>query len=70
MCILRQLWDAHRDQMLENLKKKAPRKKEAARKKRLKLLMKMKEEVRDHALAAYFHYCKEKAAKNFIFWRM
>ena len=30
----------------------------------------MKDDVRDHALTAYFHYCKEKAAKAFIEWRM
>ena len=56
--------------MIDNLKKKGPKKKEAARRRRLNLLMKMTEEVRDHSLKAYFHYCKEKAAKSFIFWRM
>lgn len=50
--------------------KPGPKKKEAARKRRLKTLVNMDEEVREHALKTYFHYCKEKAAKNFINWRM
>ena len=30
----------------------------------------MTDEVRDHTLKAYFHYCKEKAAKLFLEWRI
>lgn len=56
--------------MINNLKKKGLRKKEAARKRRVNLLENMTDEVRDHALKAYFHYCKEQAAKCFIEWRM
>ena len=57
--------------MINNLKKQSNnRKKEAQRKKRLAALMRLTEDVREHALKTYFHYCKEKAAKNFIDWRM
>mmetsp|Transcript_30110 Transcript_30110/g.39976 ORF Transcript_30110/g.39976 Transcript_30110/m.39976 type:complete len:86 (+) Transcript_30110:745-1002(+) len=70
MQILRLLWNDQRQSMIDNLKKPGPRKKETLRKKRLALLMRMNDEVREHALKAYFHYCKERAAKNFIDWRI
>ena len=33
-------------------------------------MMRLNDEVRDHALKAYFHYCKERHAKAFIEWRV
>lgn len=40
------------------------------RKKRLNLLIGLSEEVREVTLKQYFHFCKEKAAKRFIDWRI
>lgn len=56
--------------MIKNLKKGTTKKKDALRKKRLSKLLRLTDEVREVALNNYFHYCKEKAAKNFIDWRM
>ena len=55
--------------MIQNLKKSI-KKKNSQRAKRLKWLMQLTDEVREHALKSYFHYCKEKAAKNFLDWRI
>ena len=55
--------------MIKNLQA-SRKKKDTAKKKKISNLMRLTDEVRDHALKAYFHYCKEKAAKNFIEWRI
>lgn len=70
MSILRQLWNDQRQMMIENLKKPGPKKKEASRRKHLQAIMRVKEDLREHALKSYFHYCKERAAKSFIEWRI
>ena len=70
MSVLRELWNDQRQTMIENLKKPGPKKKEGARRKHLQAIMRVKEDLREHALKSYFHYCKERAAKNFIEWRI
>lgn len=58
--------------MIKNLKKprKGKQNSAALRKKQVRRLAECSDDVREHALKAYFHYCKEKAAKNFIDWRI
>lgn len=70
MCILRQMWNEQKQAMIKNLKKGTTKKKDALRKKRLNKLLRLTDEVREVALKNYFHYCKEKAAKIFIDWRV
>lgn len=61
MGVLRMLWNKQKQLMIEQLKKsKSPRKKD--NKKRTNALvsfMSLEEEVREHALKSYFHFCKE-----------
>lgn len=66
MTILRDMWDDRRREMIETLKKS----KSNAKKKKMKLLLKIPEEVTQAALTNYFRLCKETASKNFIEWRL
>ena len=70
MCILKQMWNDQKRTMVQNLKAIKSKKKEALRKKRVAKLMRLGDEVRDIALKNYFHFCKERAAKVFIEWRI
>ena len=64
LCVLRQMWNNQKRQMIENLKvNKAGSKKKhenQLRKKRLVALMALDDKVREVALKSYFHMCKEK----------
>ena len=40
------------------------------KKKIIKRLLDIKDDLRDHFLRQYFHMCKEKAATKFLEWRM
>ena len=44
--------------------------KPAVRKKRLDKLLRLSEEVREATLTSYYQFCKERAAKAFIEWRI
>ena len=70
MCILKQMWNDQKREMVHNLKEQKSKKKEALRIKRIAKLMRLGDEVRDEALKCYFHFCKERAAKAFIEWRV
>ena len=59
-----------KQQMVQNLFKPGIKKKEKDRKRRLKALIDMNDDVREHSLQVYYHYCKEKAAKSFLEWRI
>ena len=66
MTILRDMWDSRRRELIDTLKKS----KNVAKKKKMKQLLKMPEEVTMKALTSYFRLCKEKSSKNFIEWRL
>ena len=66
MCILRQMWDEHKQVLIQNLQSQ----KATAKDKRLAKLIRLSDEIREVVLESYFHYCKEKAAKTFIDWRI
>ena len=44
--------------------------KRANKKKMIKKLLDIPEDLRDHCLKQYFHMCKEKAATKFFEWRL
>lgn len=44
--------------------------KRANKKKMIKRLLDIPEDLRDHCLGQYFHMCKEKAATRFFEWRL
>lgn len=56
--------------MVQQLKSDNSNLKSSVRKKRLQKLMRISEEVREEALKSYFGFCKERAAKAFIEWRI
>ena len=56
--------------MVMELKKAKTGMKPAVRKKRLDKIMRLSEEVREATLTSYYRFCKERAAKAFIEWRI
>ena len=56
--------------MIQVLKQNKANLKPKARKKQLDKLMRLSDEVREVALKDYYTFCKEKAAKAFIEWRI
>ena len=56
--------------MIQEVKKNKANLKPTVRKKRLDQLLRLSDEVREVALNKYFQFCKEKAAKSFIEWRI
>ena len=71
MQVLRHMWDDQKAFMISNLNEKGKLKKSVRllRKKQAQRLFETSDEVRDHALKAYYHYCKENGARCFIEWR-
>lgn len=71
MQVLRHMWDDQKAFMIANLNEKGKLKKSERlrRKRQAQRLFETSDEVRDFALKAYYHYCKENGARCFIEWR-
>ena len=70
MCILDKMWKDQKYSMMQNLKQLKGKMKESIRRKRLKKLIRLSDEVKDTTLKSYYSFCKERAAKAFIEWRI
>lgn len=70
--ILHQMWDNEKTAMIKALSKKAHLNKKLGSKlkKRIGELMSIEPEVKEQSIKAYYLFCKERGAKNFIQWRI
>ena len=70
MNLLYEMWNEKKGELLQTLKGKIKKKKCLIKKKLIKRITEMGDDVRDIALKEYFKLCKEKSAKRFIDWRI